>query len=86
MTQTHFPRLPLKSVAGALLFSVFLGPVGLLYATPTGGVVMIVLAIAIFPTKLPVPLAIVWLGSCIWSVVAVNRFNQKWMRKFYKID
>ena len=32
------PSLPLKSVATALLFSVLLGPVGLLYSSVIGGV------------------------------------------------
>lgn len=75
------PRLPFKSPAGALLLSLFLGPVGLLYATTLGGVVMLVIGVVIVPTKLPVPIAILWLGCCIWSVVAANRFNQMLMQK-----
>lgn len=80
------PRLPFKSLAGALLFSLFFGPIGLLYATTVGGVVMLVLGIAIIPTKLPVPIAIVWVGCCIWSVVATNRFNQKLMQKISNLN
>lgn len=71
------PRLPLKSVAVALLFAVFLGPVGLLYATSLGGIIMIPVGFFILCTKLWVPILFVWLISCIWSVVATNRYNKK---------
>ncbi len=81
MIPIHQIQWPFKSVVGALLLGLFLGPIGLLYATTWGGVVMLVLAVAIIPTKLPVPIAIVWLGSCVWSVIAANRFNQKLMQK-----
>ena len=76
------PFLPLKSVAGALLFSLFLGPIGLLYASTLGGVVMLALGILIIPTKLPVPIALVWIFSCIWSVMATNRYNKKMIDKY----
>lgn len=71
--------LPLKSVAGALLFSVILGPVGLLYASARGGILMIILGFITVSFRYPVPIILVWLISCIWSVLAVNRYNQKWM-------
>jgi len=70
------PALPFKNLAAALLFSVFLGPVGLLYASTVGGVVMIVLGFIVVSSGLPVPIILVWLGSCVWSVVAVNRYNR----------
>jgi hypothetical protein len=76
--------LPLKSVAGALLFSVILGPVGLLYATTWGGAVMILLFIAVIQQMFVVGAAkylstaiLLWLVSCIWSVGAVNRYNSR---------
>ena len=77
------PFLPLKSVAGALLFSLFLGPIGLLYASTIGGIVMLVFGIVIVPTKLPVPIALIWIFSCIWSVIATNRYNKKIIDKYF---
>lgn len=74
-------QLPYKSVAAALLFSLFFGPIGLLYATTIGGVVMLIVGVAIIPTKLPVPIVIGWIICCIWSVIATNRFNQKLLQK-----
>ncbi len=71
------PVMPFKSVAVALLFSAALGPVGLLYATSLGGIIMIILGFIIVCTKLIVPIIMVWLGSCIWSVLATNRYNKQ---------
>lgn len=79
--QEKFPRLPLKNVAGALLFTVFLGPIGLLYASAMGGIVMIILGFIVACTKYVVPLAMVWVISCIWSVLAVNRYNHRLIRR-----
>lgn len=69
--------LPLKNLAGALLFSVFLGPVGLLYASSVGGITMILICFFIFCTKLMIPSILAWVICSVWSVLAVNRYNQK---------
>lgn len=79
-TQKINSSLPLKSVAGALLFSIFLGPIGLLYATTMGGTIMIVLGFIIACYQYPIPIILVWLGSCIWSVAATNRYNRDIIR------
>jgi len=68
---------PLKSVAGALLFTVFLGPIGLLYASSMGGITMIILGLIVVSAKFPIPIILVWIGSSIWGVIAANRYNKK---------
>jgi uncharacterized membrane protein (UPF0136 family) len=83
MQPIHQMQLPYKSVAGALMLGLFFGPLGLLYATTGGGIVMLIVAVAIVPTKLPVPIVLVWLGSCIWSVIAANRYNRNLLQKIY---
>lgn len=70
-------QLPLKSVAVALLFCTFLGPVGVLYSSVTGGIVMILLGLVMFRLKLWGLMLLVWLGSCVWGVAAANRLNKK---------
>lgn len=77
MISQNQPKLPLKSVAVALLFSVILGPIGLLYASTLGGIIMIVLGFITVCSKYPIPVILVWLISCIWSVIAVNRYNRR---------
>jgi hypothetical protein len=71
------PVLPFKNLAGALLFCVFLGPVGLLYASSAGGITMIVIGFIVACFKFMVPVILVWLICCIWSVLAVNKYNKK---------
>lgn len=71
------PTWPLKNLAGALLFSVLLGPVGLLYATSLGGIIMIVIFLMALHAQLFGPLLIVWVGSCVWSVLATNHYNRR---------
>ncbi len=69
--------LPYKNVATALIFSVILGPVGLLYASFWGGFAMIAIAIVVVSSKLYFPIIVVWLICCIWSVGAVEIYNKK---------
>ncbi|MHB1947101.1 MAG: hypothetical protein ACYCQI_03170 [Gammaproteobacteria bacterium] len=79
-SQKFKPMLPFKSVAGALLFSALLGPVGLLYSSVRGGVVMIILGFIVLSSQLFVPIALVWVGSTIWAVAATNKYNNKLLK------
>ena len=72
--------LPFHSVAVALLFCVVLGPVGLLYASVTGGVTLMLAGLFLLRAKLYVLLTLVWLVSCVWGVVATNRYNRNLLR------
>jgi uncharacterized membrane protein len=71
------PTLPFKSIAAALLFSVLFGPVGLLYASVTGGSILIILCFLSLSWKLYTAAIIFWLCSCICSVAMANRYNKK---------
>lgn len=78
-TSNYF--LPFKNLAGALLFTIFLGPLGLLYASSLGGIVMLVLGFITVCSKMIVPVIFVWIGSSVWSVIATNRYNKKILRQ-----
>ncbi|MBV9575000.1 MAG: hypothetical protein JO149_00055 [Gammaproteobacteria bacterium] len=69
--------LPYKSTAVALLFSVIFGPVGLLYASFWGGVSMILIGIVVVSSKYFFPILLLWLICCIWSVGAIEAYNQR---------
>ncbi len=69
--------LPLKSVAVSLIFCVLLGPLGVLYSSIVGGVILILAALLIVKSKLFVLLILVWLVSCVWGVIATNYYNEK---------
>ena len=74
ISQPFFP--PLKSVAGALLFSALLGPVGLLYSSFWGGFFMIFVTLVVASSHLPFPLLLAWITCCIWAVGAVEKYNR----------
>jgi hypothetical protein len=78
------PCLPYKSVAGALLFSAILGPVGLLYASFWGGFTMIVVGIVVVSNKYIFPIILLWIICCIWSVGAVESYNRKILHGIHK--
>lgn len=66
-----------KSVASALLFSVFLGPIGLLYASFWGGIFMSVITIVVVSCQFVFPIILTWMICCIWSVRAAESHNRK---------
>lgn len=74
-------HMPFKSVGVALLFSVILGPVGLLYASVWGGLLMIIISICVISNQLYFVTLLVWLISCIWSVAKVEGYNKKIIQK-----
>lgn len=74
--------LPYKSVAGALIFTLFLGPIGLLYGSFWGGLFMIFLGLVVINSKLIFPILLLWIICCIWGVGAVESYNRKIYQMF----
>ncbi len=68
---------PFKSIAGALLFSVLLGPVGLLYSSYWGGFFMIFVTIMVVNSEQMFLILLAWLVCAIWSVGAAESYNRK---------
>lgn len=77
---------PFKSLTTALIFTVILGPVGLLYASFWGGVFMIIIGIIVCCSKLFFPILLVWIICCIWGVRACERHNKKATDVFLKLN
>lgn len=81
-----------KSVGIAILLTLFLGPVGLFYASVLGALVILLgvpVAFAVIAAVLmakgsavaailliPGAVAVMWIGALVWSVVAVNAYNR----------
>jgi len=80
LNQKKTLQLPVKSVAGALLFCIFLGPVGVLYSSVVGSILLMFASFFVLRAKLIPLLLFVWLLSCVWGVVATNRYNNKILR------
>ena len=66
-----------KSVAVAFILAFFFGPLGLLYASVAGGIIMMVLGVIIGIFTLGIGLIVAWVASIIWAVVAANMANKK---------
>ncbi len=70
-------KLPTKSLIVAILLAVFLGPIGLFYASVTGALIMLVITAIIgfvtFGFGLFIPYAI----CIIWAIIAVNSYNKE---------
>lgn len=83
MTSTphnYKPMLPFKSVGITLLFCAILGPVGVLYSTVLGGVIMIMIGFVVISAQFLIPSILVWVISCVWGVAATNRYNNKLLK------
>jgi hypothetical protein len=73
--------LPYKSVAVALLFSVILGPVGLLYSSFRGGIFLILIGMVVVSSRLPFPILLLWIVCAIWAVGAAESYNRKLLQR-----
>jgi hypothetical protein len=60
-----------KSTGVALLLTIFFGPLGLLYVSVVGGLVLTVISLLLFWTVF-VPI-ICWVAAIIWAVIATNK-------------
>lgn len=80
---------PFKSVAVAILLALFLGPIGLLYSTFWGGVIMFfisfILLAAMTVNSAIAPLVLIaWIICSFWTVRACNRYNKNLMKTIHK--
>lgn len=66
-----------KSVGLAFLLAFLFGPLGLLYASVTGGIIMFILGIIIGIVTFGMGLILVWPICIIWAVIAANNENSK---------
>jgi hypothetical protein len=65
-----------KSVGAAFILAFFFGPLGLLYASIVGGIVMFVAALILFFLLPIIGPILVWIGTIIWAVVAAQNANK----------
>jgi hypothetical protein len=72
--------LPYKNMAVGLLFSCLLGPLGLLYSSFLGGVILLPLGIFFIFAKFYFLVLMLWIVCCVWSVRAVENYNRKLLK------
>ena len=66
-----------KSVGISILLTVLFGPLGMLYSTIPGALVMIVLSAIVGLVTVGFGLLLTWPICVIWGAMAVNSFNTK---------
>ena len=65
-----------KSVGISILLTVLFGPLGMLYSTIIGAIVMIILSIIVAAFTLGFGLLITWPICIIWGAVAASSYNK----------
>ena len=65
-----------KSVGLAFIFALFFGPLGLLYASITGGIIMFLINLVLLFILPVIGLVISWIICIIWAVIAAQNTNQ----------
>jgi len=68
---------PTKSMGIALLLTVLLGPLGMLYSTVLGALVMIVISVVVAVVTLGLGLLLTWPISTVWAAIATSRYNRR---------
>lgn len=66
-----------KSVGVAFLLAFLFGPLGLLYASVVGGIVMMIVSALVAIVTLGFGLLITWPVCVIWAIIAANNANKK---------
>lgn len=71
--------MPTKSVGLAFLLSFLFGPLGMLYSTVAGGIIMGIISVIVGILTLGIGLFITEPICIIWAVVAANSYNKRIM-------
>lgn len=69
--------VPAKSVGLAIFLGVIFGPLGLLYSTVTGAIVMFIVNIVIGLVTLGFGLILTWPICGVWAYMAAKAYNNK---------
>ena len=65
-----------KSMGITILLTIFFGPLGMLYSTVTGAIVMIIVNVIVAIITLGFGLFITWPVCIIWAAIATNKYNK----------
>ena len=65
-----------KSMGITILLTFLFGPLGMLYSTVTGAIVMIIVNVVVAIITLGFGLLITWPVCIIWAAVATNKYNK----------
>jgi len=66
-----------KSLVASILLTLFFGPLGLLYSSVSGGIIMIIVSILLSIFTLGLGLLASFPICIIWGIIATNAHNSK---------
>lgn len=66
-----------KSIGLAIVLAIFFGPLGQLYATVSGGLIMMLISVVVAIFTLGFGLFVTWPICVIWAAIAANNANKK---------
>lgn len=66
-----------KSMAVAIILAILFGPLGMLYSTVKGGVIMLILFAIVGVLTVGIGLFVLWPICVIWAAVAANAHNNQ---------
>ena len=72
---------PRKSLMLSLVLTFIFGPLGMLYATVGGAIVMLLVSIVAALLTVGGSIVVTWVVSMIWGALAVERYNRKMFEK-----
>lgn len=70
-----------KSAGVAIILTVLFGPLGMLYSTIGGGIIMMVVSLLVAIPTAGFGLIITWPICIIWAAVAASSYNKKLVRR-----
>lgn len=73
----HVVVMPTKSVGISILLTFLFGPLGMLYSTILGALVMFVVSVIVAIVTLGLGLLITWPISIIWGAMAASAHNRR---------
>jgi hypothetical protein len=77
MAPAYVAMAPPKSMAAALLLTFFFGPLGLFYASITGGIVMLIVTFVAAALTFGVSLLVTFPICMIWAAIATSNYNAR---------
>lgn len=66
-----------KSPGTAILLTILFGPLGMLYSTIPGAIVMFVLSLVVGIPTLGLGLLVIWPICVIWAAIAASSYNKR---------
>lgn len=68
---------PTKNMGTSIILTVLFGPLGMLYSTMLGGLVMLVVSVVVGFVTLGLGLFVTWPICIIWAAMATSNYNKK---------